>query len=82
MARLNILITGATKLLARRFGTSGVPVERGSRTLVHLALAPEAEGVTGAYYVECRPARPADLALEPELRSRFWEHTGQLLKGR
>jgi NAD(P)-dependent dehydrogenase (short-subunit alcohol dehydrogenase family) len=69
-----------TKLLTRGFGITGIPVERGSRTVTHLASAPGLEGVTGAYYVECRPAPPAALARDSGVRRAFWELTETLVQ--
>ncbi len=68
-----------TKLLTRGFGITGVPVERGSRIVTHLALAPELEGVTGQYYVECRPALPIACSRESGIRSAFWAFTEGLV---
>lgn len=69
----------STRLLAQGFGLTGIPVERSTRCLLFLALAPELEGVTGKYFVDCRPAPPATLAREAGVRGRFWEHTESLV---
>jgi NAD(P)-dependent dehydrogenase (short-subunit alcohol dehydrogenase family) len=68
-----------TKLLTRGFGITGIPVERGSRNVTHLALAPEVAGVTGNYFVACRPAPPAALARQAGVRRAFWELTESLI---
>jgi NAD(P)-dependent dehydrogenase (short-subunit alcohol dehydrogenase family) len=68
-----------TKLLTRGFGITGIPVERGSRIVTHLALDPGLEGVTGNYFMECRPAPPAVLARESGVRRAFWELTESLV---
>lgn len=68
-----------TKLLTEGFGIGGVPVERGTRCLLHLALAPELEATTGEYFVDCRPAPIATVAREPGMPARFWDHTEGLV---
>jgi len=69
----------ATRLLRDGFGMGGVPVERSTDGLLHLALAPAMTGRTGGYYVRCKPLIPAALALEAGVRERFWEHTEELV---
>jgi NAD(P)-dependent dehydrogenase (short-subunit alcohol dehydrogenase family) len=68
-----------TRLLTEGFGLTGIPVERSTRCLLHLALAPEVQGITGAYFVDCRPASMATLAQEALVRGAFWEHTESLV---
>jgi NAD(P)-dependent dehydrogenase (short-subunit alcohol dehydrogenase family) len=68
-----------TKLLTRAFGITGIPVERGSRAVTHLATSGAVQGVTGTYFVDCRPAPVLPLAREPGIRDRFWEHSESLV---
>jgi NAD(P)-dependent dehydrogenase (short-subunit alcohol dehydrogenase family) len=68
-----------TRLLTEGFGLTGIPVERSTRCLLHLALAPEVQGITGAYFVDCRPASMATLAREALARGAFWEQTERLV---
>ena len=68
-----------TRLLTEGFGITGIPVERSTRCLLHLALAPVLEGVTGQYFVDCRPAPPAPLARESGIRGAFWRATERLV---
>jgi retinol dehydrogenase-12 len=64
---------GPTKLfydvLARPFRRSA---ERGAETPVYLASAPEVEGVTGAYFVNCRPTQVARAAGDGDVQERLW----------
>ena len=62
-----------TRLLTEGFGITGIPVERCTRCLLHLALSPLVEGVSGKYFVDCRPAAPASIALESGVRGKLWE---------
>jgi NAD(P)-dependent dehydrogenase (short-subunit alcohol dehydrogenase family) len=68
-----------TKLLTQGFGFSGIPVERGSRTVTYLALSPEVLARSGGYYVDCRPTPVAGLARESGVRTKLWEHTEALV---
>jgi retinol dehydrogenase 12 len=52
---------------------------RGARTSVHLATSPEVATVTGAYFVDDRPARAASRARDPDLAERLWTETVGLL---
>jgi NAD(P)-dependent dehydrogenase (short-subunit alcohol dehydrogenase family) len=44
----------------------------GARTPVYLASSPEVAGVTGGYFVNCRPARPSALARDGQAAARMW----------
>jgi retinol dehydrogenase 12 len=44
----------------------------GAQTPVYLASSPEVTGVTGGYYVKCRPARPSALARDDQAAARMW----------
>ena len=63
-----------TKLLRAGFGDyPGGPPEKGARTPIYLASSPEVEGVSGEYFMECRPARSSSLSYNKDLQERFWE---------
>jgi len=44
----------------------------GARTPVYLASSPEVAGVTGGYFVKCRPAQPSALARDGQAAARMW----------
>jgi NAD(P)-dependent dehydrogenase (short-subunit alcohol dehydrogenase family) len=44
----------------------------GARTPVYLASSPEVAGVTGGYFVKCRPAQPSALARDEQAAARMW----------
>jgi NAD(P)-dependent dehydrogenase (short-subunit alcohol dehydrogenase family) len=46
--------------------------EAGSRTPVYLASSPEVAGVTGGYFINCKPAEPSALAQDPQAAARLW----------
>ncbi len=61
--------------LTQRFAP---PPEKGAQTSVYLASSPEVEGVTGQYFVKCRPARTVGQANDVELEAKLWERSRQL----
>ncbi len=52
--------------------------ERGAHTPLFVALSPEAEGVTGAYWKRSAQVRPNPQALDAKLVHRLWEETQRL----
>jgi retinol dehydrogenase 12 len=44
----------------------------GATTPVYLASSPEVAGVTGGYFVRCRPAQPSLLARDTQAATRLW----------
>lgn len=66
-----------TKLLHVNFG-GGSPVTEGARTPLHLALAPELEGVSGAYFVDRRRARASAAAGDRRLAAELWRVSSAL----
>lgn len=66
-----------------KFGASLIAItpEEGARTTIHLASSPEVEGVTGQYFVKCRPARSSPQSHDRAAAERLWrvseELTGQ-----
>jgi retinol dehydrogenase 12 len=44
----------------------------GARTPVYLASSPEVAGVTGSYFVNCKPAEPSALAKDIQAAARLW----------
>jgi NAD(P)-dependent dehydrogenase (short-subunit alcohol dehydrogenase family) len=52
--------------------------ERGARTSVYLASAPEVADVTGSYFADCRPKRSSPRSYDPETARRLWEVSAEL----
>jgi NAD(P)-dependent dehydrogenase (short-subunit alcohol dehydrogenase family) len=52
--------------------------ERGAKTIVHLAAAPDAATATGGYFVDCRAAQPSRAAQNDDDARRLWEESLQL----
>jgi NAD(P)-dependent dehydrogenase (short-subunit alcohol dehydrogenase family) len=53
--------------------------EKGAEGVVHLAVAPELAGVSGAYFKRRRAARPSSLAGDPIAARRLWEASAALV---
>jgi NAD(P)-dependent dehydrogenase (short-subunit alcohol dehydrogenase family) len=51
---------------------------QGARTSVYLASSPDVDGVTGSYYVKCKPKTPSKRARSDESARRLWELSEQL----
>ncbi len=63
----------ATAMLASGWPSlPGIPVEDGAVTGVYLASAPDAEGVSGAYFEDGAPVAPSAAALDVEAQERLW----------
>jgi len=54
----------------------GIP--DGASTALHLALAPELEGVTGGYFVDSAPFESSDLAQDMDLAARLFTKSEEL----
>jgi NAD(P)-dependent dehydrogenase (short-subunit alcohol dehydrogenase family) len=55
-----------------------IPPERGARTLIYAAAAPELADVNGAYFIDCRPATPSPEAQDDESARRLWEASARI----
>ena len=59
----------------------GRPISEASRMPVHLATAPELEGVTGKYFTTGRAAEPSALAQDDAAAQKLWEMSERLVAG-
>jgi NAD(P)-dependent dehydrogenase (short-subunit alcohol dehydrogenase family) len=69
-----------TKLLRAGFNMDGADVEHGARTSTYLAISPDVAEMTGRYFVNCKPTACSPFVEDLVLRSRFWEHSEELVK--
>jgi len=53
--------------------------DKGARTSVYLASSPEVDGVSGQYFVKCRPRTPRKWARDPEAARRLWSVSEELV---
>jgi hypothetical protein len=51
----------------------GLSPEKGARTAIYLATAPEVEGVSGKYFHKEKEVKPAAPALDDAAARRLWE---------
>jgi NAD(P)-dependent dehydrogenase (short-subunit alcohol dehydrogenase family) len=57
----------------------GITPEEGAKTSIYLASSPEAEGVTGKYFVKSVPRRSAEISYDETLQERLWEESAKLV---
>lgn len=72
--------TIGTKLLKDGFGMDGADVEHGARTSTYLAISPEVEGITGRYYMDCKPTASSLYVTDSALRNRLWQVSEELVR--
>jgi hypothetical protein len=53
--------------------------EKGARTSIYLSSAPEVEGVSGQYFVKCKPRRPSKAAGDEQAAKRLWQVSERLV---
>ena len=58
---------------------AGTTPAKGARTSIFLASSPEVEGVTGEYFVSCKPAKTDPLAGDRALAKRLWDESASLI---
>ena len=52
---------------------------KGARTSVYLASSPEVDGVSGHYFVKCKPRTPRKWARDPDAAQRLWQVSEELV---
>lgn len=68
-----------TKMVHEWFGYTMSTIEDGVEAVLHLAIAPELDGVSGRYFDRLREARAHDQAYDPEARDRLWRLSEELV---
>ena len=53
--------------------------EKGAETVIYLASSPEVEGVSGGYYFDRKPIRPAPVGEDDNVAERLWQISEQLV---
>jgi len=59
--------------MRRYMALRGIGVEEGARTSIHLASAPDVEGVSGGYFVDRHPAACSAAARDTSAAARLWK---------
>jgi NAD(P)-dependent dehydrogenase (short-subunit alcohol dehydrogenase family) len=57
---------------------AAIDTEKGAKTSVYLATAPEVHGITGRYFVKCRPQESSQASYDREAAKRLWEISADL----
>ena len=57
----------------------GKTVEQGAQTTIHLAVSEEVKGVTGLYFVDCKPKELTKAAQDDEDAKKLWEISTDLV---
>jgi len=52
---------------------------KGARTSVFLASSPEVDGISGQYFVKCKPRTPRTWARDPDAAQRLWRVSEELV---
>lgn len=55
-----------------------INVDRGAETSIYLASSPNVEGVSGEYFVKCKPARSSRQSYDEAAQRRLWEVSERL----
>jgi NAD(P)-dependent dehydrogenase (short-subunit alcohol dehydrogenase family) len=57
---------------------AAIPPKQGAKTSIHLASAPEVEGISGQYFVKGHPERSSDVSYDREAAKRLWDISAEL----
>ena len=63
-------VRGSQKLFARS-------PQKGAETLVYLASAPDAQGVTGKYWLDKKPVQSSDISYNREQQKQLWDFSAE-----
>jgi NAD(P)-dependent dehydrogenase (short-subunit alcohol dehydrogenase family) len=65
-------------LLKRVINLAAMNAEKGARTSIYLAISPEVAGVTGKYFVNCRPVSSSPVSYDETAARRLWQISEEL----
>src|SRR5690606_2968390 len=54
-------------------------LEQGASTIIYLASSPEVEGVTGQYFVKCKPHRSSKASYDEAVQRRLWRVSEEMV---
>jgi NAD(P)-dependent dehydrogenase (short-subunit alcohol dehydrogenase family) len=69
----------ASRIVTRLIFAFGISPQEGAKTSLYLASSPEAEGVTGKYFVKIIPQRSAPISYDESLQRQLWEESVKLV---
>jgi NAD(P)-dependent dehydrogenase (short-subunit alcohol dehydrogenase family) len=70
--------TGLFRVGMKLFVPFMISPEQGAETSLYLASSPEVEGVTGRYFIKCKPARSVKVSYDEDVARRLWETSENL----
>ena len=53
--------------------------EKGARTSIYLASSPDVSGVSGKYFIKCKPRLPSKAAQDDRAAKRLWQISEELV---
>ena len=53
--------------------------KRGAQTSLYLASSPEVAGVSGKYFIKCKPAESGVFSRDPEMAAEIWQTTHEMI---
>ncbi|KAK7866957.1 hypothetical protein R5R35_014731 [Gryllus longicercus] len=71
---------GIDKIVHFLFGLFFKSAEEGAQTSIHLAVSEQVEGITGAYFSDCKERRMAKAAYDKGLARAVWEKSERLVR--
>lgn len=72
---------GIARLVAALiYAVIGISAEKGARTTLYLASSPEVTGVSGKYFVTCRPTPSSKPSYDEATRRRLWSLSEELTR--
>lgn len=71
--------SGFSKWIYRLVSPFFITPEQGAATSVYLASAPEAAGISGRYYVDCRAVKSSPESYDSTLQNRLWKTSEEML---
>jgi NAD(P)-dependent dehydrogenase (short-subunit alcohol dehydrogenase family) len=73
-------LPAVARIAAKLVFLRGISPEEGAKTSLYLASSPEVEGVTGQYFVKCKPRRSTPISYDESLQRQLWEECAKLVK--
>lgn len=72
--------TGISTFFMKLFRPFFRTVAQGAATTIYLATSPEVEGISGKYFVDCKPGRTSKAAKDRALGKRLWDLSDALTR--
>jgi len=65
------------RLIAPLYAMLALTPEQGAETVVYLATSAEVEGISGQYFISCKPANTSPAAKDQKAAYRLWQESAQ-----